>query len=595
MSTTIVSEPQNLLLLWDVHFIAHQNFNKALTSCLSTDAPLSIIYCSDYINKKHSCLSESRFDWIKMQTRHSRRKALLSKIKKLVKAISGKQERIDIDYLEDANVNAIPAEALLERQLRQELCKRIFELGSLEIFELKYRDYPISQHFCVDMSLDCKTTSKTLQDNTPHLRNLRLLAYHSCLMVEVLHRFFEAHPKTHYRLLSTSVYSLNWICRGFALTRGHEHLFLEHIPAPVLGCKVYASYSHDLLLRRQVQAAELYDLDHLVTAIEYAISYLRKRLSPQSSHTYSPLITRTNELSKLGSPLMANPDSALWVYYTNSPDELVSISHDYQCAHLNSTMPWDDSGVAQDEAAALQLMASIAQQQNALLVIRQHPRLGPEARSSFLSSEYRQLADCCTHLERLYPGVVLSFEPWNLINSYELALLADRVISFRGTMPLEVSLLGLRPLVLALNKGYMNYSIKMHAEAAPRTLEGLKADLESGSSHYSFDEIATFLVQFYLARQDGVIKLTDDSESSNYLMRSLSEQTSLVPRLVSQKTFRASYPRSGTQSASYEDTKSGVAFCDQRLANSTIDLDSLISGYLNTAYQIAASSFGLSY
>jgi predicted glycosyltransferase len=60
-----------------------------------------------------------------------------------------------------------------------------------------------------------------------------------------------------------------------------------------------------------------------------------------------------------------------------------------------------------------------------------------------------------------FPGVVTIIEPWESINSYELAILSDKVISFRGTMPLEVSLLGIRPIVLARDKGIMNYWIQL--------------------------------------------------------------------------------------------------------------------------------------
>lgn len=594
MTSQITAEPKNLLLLWDVHFAAHQAFNKPLVGCLSADEHLSILYCSDYINRKLSYLSATRFDWLHMQTRHSKRKAVLRNVKGLVKVIIGRRQKIEVGYLADPNVEAMPVEALLERHFRQALRRRIFRLSSQEIFALKHNDYPIGQHFCVDMSLDCKSTSEELATHTPQLHNLRLAAYYSCLLVEALHRFFQAQPGNHYRLLSTSVYSLDWICRGFALTRGHQHLFLEHIPARVPGCKVYSSYSHDLLLRRQHQAAQVYDRDHLAAAIDYATSYLRKRLSPQSAHTYSPLITRTSELSKLSNLLKANPGSLLWVYYTNSPDELVSISHDYHCAQLDSAMPWDDSGVAQNEVAALQLMARMAQQKNALLVIRQHPRLGPEARSSFLSSEYHQIADCCAQLEQLYPRLVLSFEPWNPINSYELALLADRVISFRGTMPLEASLLGLRPLVLAVNKGYMNYAIKLHAESAPRTLEDLQDDLETEASCYSFDELATFLIQFYLVRSHGVISLADDQISRNSLSQALHNRTSMPSTPAIQSPLPSGLPGSQPQTSPHDATLPALVTGEADfVAQSPSNLETLILAYLEEAYSIAASAFGL--
>lgn len=583
MTDRISAEPHNLLLLWDTHFAAHQAFNASLISCLTATQGLSLIYCSDYIGKKHSCLSAVRFDWRRMLTRYSKRKAFINNLKRLVKVVIVKRRTEAHSYLHAAKVKAISAELLVDAHAREALQKQIFERSSEELFQLKHREYSVGRHFCVDMSLDCKSISNHLDHNTPQLHNLRLTAYYSCLMVEALHQFFQAQPEAHYRLLSTSVYSLDWVCRGFALSRGHEHLFLEQIPGLSPGCKVYKSYSHDLVLRRRLQASAVYGSDQLEAAINYALSYLGKRLSNRSAHTYSPLATKTSELSKLAHLVSTNPQSALWVYFTNSPDELVSISHDHEYSRVGKLMPWDESGIVQDEVEALRLTARMAHQLGASLVIRQHPRLGPEARSSFLSSEYHLLADCCKRLEQDYPANVMCFEPWDSVNSYELALLSDRVISFRGTMPLEASLLGLRPLVMAVNKGYMNYAIKLHSDTSPRTLEELQTDLLTSPTCYSPQELASFLIQFYLVRQHGVLAMGVDSSCTANLAVALKEGTS------------TSVPQPATEHTSFVKAASSASLdVPKPQAGRSTSQTLLIASYLEDAYRIAANAFGFS-
>ena len=580
-NTAVEQSKHNLLLLWDAHYAPHHKFNEALIKSLRADKPLNIIYCSGYINDKHSCLETTHFDWLRMQTLSSRREVLARKIKKSIKQIVRKECKLEPSFLTLPSIKATPAESLCSLEFRKDLQRKIFNLRSQELFRLSHRGYPVCEHFCVDMSLDCKSTSKDLKPNTPELHILRLTAYYSALMVEALHEFFQTVPKADYLCLSTSVYSLDWVCRGFALTRGHEHLFVMNVSDGVPRCQVNSSYSHDLVLRRQLQEDEIYYQDFLINAIDYALGYLVTRLSARSAHTYSPLTTQLSELERVGELINANPKSNLWVYYTNSPDELISISHDHQHSGAAEFLPWDSSGVVQNEIEALHTISHMAHQHNAMLVIRQHPRLGPEARSSFLSSEYHVLADCCRRLEKMYPKRVLTFEPWSSINSYELALHSDRVVSFRGTMPLEVSLLGIRPLVLAVNKGYMNFAIKLHSERAPRTFEELRKDLTSNPTYYSFQELEAFLVQFYLARRHGVLTLSSDISSISDLSLALNESSSIS--------------QAGPQAPSCAKDSPPNYYINQALIQSTsIDANILISSYLEKAYSIAAGAFGLS-
>ena len=588
-------EAQNLLLLWDADFAPHYNFNKHLVQGLSGESPLSILCCNEYIKNKHSSLAPVGFDWRRMQSRYSKRKAMLSAARGLLNATISRQELPSIECIAPASVSVTTADQLLDRQKIAELRRYIFSLDSQELFALRCRDYWVGQHFCVDMSLDCKSISDDLRAGSPELVNLRLTAFYSWLLVEALNSLFNAQPILCYRLISTSVDSLDGVCRGYAAMRGHQHLFVEQTLSQSAGCKVYISSSHDLLLRRQYQAALDYSGQLLSEAIDFALEYLKRRFSLGSSHTYSPLTTAAIELARLGDLICANPSLPVWIYFTNSPDELVSISHDYRCTGIASLIPWDDSGVVQDEVQALRLVAKIAQEQNALLVIRQHPRLGPESRCSFLSSEYRLLADCCAELAQLYPGRILSFQPWSLINSYELALLSDRVISFRGTMPLEVSLLGLRPLVLAFNKGCMNFAIQLHADHAPRTLDDLRIDLESRSSCYSFKEIAAFLIQFYLVRSIGVIPLGESRESLDSLSQALYSGTSLQSLSLAQCRPLSSLPVVTRQEASKQGHYS-LASLPQNILSvlESFDHDTMIASYLERAYAVAAFSFGLS-
>jgi hypothetical protein len=211
----------------------------------------------------------------------------------------------------------------------------------------------------------------------------------------------------------------------------------------------------------------------------------------------------------------------LWSYFTNSPDELISTIHAFNSSdRAKQEIPWRDDAFLTSEEQCLQVLAELAVACNARLVIRHHPRLGPEQRSAFTSTAYPALASHCERLEKQYPGHIKIIQPEAQINSYELALISNHVISFRGTMPLECSLLGIKPIVLAKDQGVMNYWITLHAEDAPHDRRMLLDQLTSGPECYSPQELGRLLCEFFLLNQGGAIPL-EDIASSDRLQQSL--------------------------------------------------------------------------
>jgi hypothetical protein len=170
----------------------------------------------------------------------------------------------------------------------------------------------------------------------------------------------------------------------------------------------------------------------------------------------------------------------------------------------------------------------------------------------------------CERLQSLHPGHVQIIPPEAQFNSYELALLSNRVISFRGTMPLECSLLGIKPIVLAKDQGVMNYWITLHAEAAPSDRAMLLAMLTDGDECYSSKELARFLCEFYLLHQGGSIPL-EDPGSSALLQRAL-------------------------HSGNSRDSSDYVADHESRPINSE-ELVGLVDSYLRKAGDLVAGAF----
>lgn len=520
-----------IVLLWDAYYRAHLEANLAfLKTLLLENEEVIVLTCSTYYQEKHAILSHVAFDQETGQSRFSRRKRVYRSLRRAIDQITElSHASLPILLRNHPQIKFISAYDLVTKDDFNAIRKNTRSLGLSSILEAESYGIKLAPHWSVDLSLDCKTLLDDIISNTPPETVLRSLAFHSFLALEALHCLCNKQGNEPMQFISTSVYSLDWICRQYILNKGSRHVFVQMLsrdPKPF--AKVYKSVPEDLFLRRQVQAYHAGCNALLLPSIEYAEKYISARLASSSSHTYSPLKSEVGVLAEILAGSQVDSGKPLWVYYTNSPDELVSIAHAYHSSGISGLIPWADTGFIRNEVEALTIIIELAHSMNVSLVVRQHPRLWCEQRSQFVSSTYESLSTLLRKHQVRCPGVVTIIEPWEPVNSYELAILSDKVISFRGTMPLEVSLLGIKPIVLARDQGIMNYWIRDHAEAAPKTLEELEQLLYGNSTNrFSLAEICSYLIQFYLLNQYGTVKLDCDVISAKSLSSALRNDSSI--------------------------------------------------------------------
>ena len=520
-----------VLLLWDAHYEPHVNANLALLETLALDnEKVVVIICPSYYKEKHGILSNVICDQELGNSRLSFRKQLGRPFRQILGWVRNRPGPTLLSQLNCyPQVQFISSYSLVKKHIVESTREQASSLSLTRLLEVERYGIKLAPHWSVDLSLDCKTLLNDICVGSPQDILLRSLAFHSFLILEALSSFCASSKDESLQFISTSVYSLDWLCREYVLAQGSRHVFVQVLQASSRpSCKVYKSVPEDLFLRRGLQAQFFGGYELLNGAVTYASNYIANRISLSSHHTYSPLDSDLGVMAeRLAGPLGIQ-EKPLWVYYTNSPDELVSIAHAYQSSEMREYIPWIDSGFLRNESEAIMAIVALAHKRGASLVVRQHPRLWCEKRSQFVSSTYGSLSRLLREQQLKFPGVLTIIEPWEHVNSYELAILSDKVISFRGTMPLEVSLLGIKPIVLARNKGIMNYWIQLHAESAPKSMEELELLLSSDfSDGFSMDEMCCFLIQFYLLNQYGTVELARDHCSAKFLSIALERGSSV--------------------------------------------------------------------
>lgn len=498
-----------ILLAYDLLLPEHQKFNTDIISQLKTSDQFTVLEVSSYLHERLRLFSICKYNPRHQQTQVSTRRKLFHFSKDVLKQLLHlKREASTTETLVSLN-------QLIGSQRIVLLRKMVARMSVQELINLEWNGIRLGEHACVDLSLDCKCTDQDIKNESAEHLLLRLLTFHACALLEALEILVETNTSNAQRFLSTSVYSLDWIAREFVRRNRAEHRFLIPLKLNPPTCRIYQTYCDDLILLRQQQEAIVITKSLLSQSCDYAIFYLQHRLSPSTVHRYSPLSSDLNLLSDLLAK--SEEHGNIWTYYTNSPDELVSVNHGYTASKdAQSKMPWIKDAFVTNEEQCLWVVGKLAKASNALLVIRHHPRLQPEQRSPFRSSSYSQLSLVCERIRASYPDNIFILNPTDKINSYELAMLSDRVISFRGTMPLESSLLGIRPIVMAKDQGAMNYWILLHAQAAPLNEAELLYQLTCTSECYQPDELARFLCEFFLLQEEGSISL--DAQSSKELL-----------------------------------------------------------------------------
>lgn len=508
-----------LLILWDDDIKEHRNLNCAIARMLNEKYKLTIINYPEYIRSKRA-IKERYID----SSEKNQGKSLDKTIKKIVSAAKTNQVLRTLfgkTHLINSNSGSPnwPQESNFRHGKRVTIKKVLTEIRQ-HIWKHN-TDNKISSlsdmHALIDLSLDAKLQEDQINTTEEKIivsqikQNLRKHAEHISNMVSDI---LKGDDPTNWIVFNTNVYSLDWITRQIVLSLGCEHRFIENEPISRedgLRVKIYRTYASDLYIRRQIQDNLNITEEIAKEATQYALFYLNQRFFGSTSHTFSPLEGSLESFQKLLERLRKSR-KYLWTYFSNSPDELASIEHGIEQSDRADKFKTLNSGVAQTEEEAIKLLGKLAQEYNALLVVRLHPRLGKMKGANRVSSALKSMLKACGEAEQDYPGAIYTITPDMNINSYLLTLLSEKIISFRGTMPLEANLFGIDPIVLAIDKGFANYWIKMHSDLAPKNLDELRMRLLDESITCKDKDLIKFLVEFWVINQLGSIALSQRNQ-----------------------------------------------------------------------------------
>jgi tetratricopeptide (TPR) repeat protein len=160
------------------------------------------------------------------------------------------------------------------------------------------------------------------------------------------------------------------------------------------------------------------------------------------SHVYSP--SKSIEQPDLYKSLNLDPNRSLLVAYTSSRDEITSVTMGME--GLGVTLPTKEQPFI-DQVAWLQALTKFIEESNNLqLVVRIHPRESKNKRDSQVSQHLDLLL---SHFSRPFQHCRFIW-PEDPISSYDLAEIADLVLTSWSSMGLECARLGI-PVLTATN------------------------------------------------------------------------------------------------------------------------------------------------
>jgi hypothetical protein len=254
--------------------------------------------------------------------------------------------------------------------------------------------------------------------------------------------------------------------------------------------RVMSSRGHDWLHRSELNALGIAPAD-AKTVYNFCAEYIDKHILGRSAMNYSPMCTSIESIVRLREWIISNPI----VYYSSSPDEIISLQQQAIDAGLNNSFI---DGMATEEDGIHHALES-ANILNRRLVIRLHPRLGKEARSTAVSDRRNSLVGFCDDLAKNNENVIVVY-PEDKVNSYELAFNAFLSLSLRSTIILDLRMLGLHAYLTGSVNGLVN-SVPIRAKKLPSL-----SVLSSAQDNLDLC-LASDMIEFYNYHRAGKLNL----------------------------------------------------------------------------------------
>jgi hypothetical protein len=420
------------------------------------------------------------------------------------------------------------SDLLSERDLA-EAWERVMSLGVNDLEKAVYKNCEIGRTASVDLSLSKKAEFRHRGFKEVE-EMIRLTMVHSIIAIDSLASILDPRlmcGNTHDTLLvQNSVYSQNLAFSEYARKYQINQCFVEASAMKLSTIKIYQSSILDQVNRRLLMAA---DVDH-ADPIEYyafAREYLMRRITGNAPHAYSPVNGNYIDRS-IEDEYPHSLGKMRYVYFTNSPDELSSGKANIRAMRAEGILPNNLAPFSSEYENIAHLAAYARVHPEVYIFVRMHPRLGADKRGlgpSYCRDEYiREISDLSppSNFNLIYPE--------EIVPSYWLGCWCHGVLSYRGTMPLEMNLLGYNPLIGSAESGLINSTIDIHATESRRNPEEWEASLDNLYNNSSMYQLSRFCRDFYYSRMLGSIDLEVQSHGENLcldLWKSLSCQTSL--------------------------------------------------------------------
>lgn len=525
-----------VIAIWpDVLISEHNIFNHLLyQGVLLKKTSLSILACPSFIHIQNSFANNRvPFD------------AIFSNLYEITKHLDEEAKRNNQNCNEIRGANIIYLSDLITAAQYLDIGRKILNETCGNLIQLKYLRSDVGEAAGIDLSLTLKAQFCDAGD--PDVQEfIKLTIFHNIVAVEAINILLDKRKRLtssgNLLICQNSVYSQNLAIANYARKKGIKHVFYEASPIELNRIKVYSNQILDQVHRRMLMSGP-FNHGEYSNYYKHAKKYLNHRMGHTSTHSYSPSNNRYLNLT-IEQVFPQCKNKKRYVYYGNSPDELQSITINAKLLNAYSILR-QNTKPFKDEFENLHCLIKHAEKTPSdTFFIRTHPRLGKDHRglgTSFSKNEY---------IERIKnmepPENVILIYPEEDIPSYWLGCWCNGILSFRGTMPLEMNLLGYTPLIGSSDLGTINSTIDVHAYESRRSREEWSKCLSSLENDYLEGQLNEFVREFYYSRTLGTIdlsKLTHDESSLELLLESLYKGSSLLKIEMNFNRLREENPK----------------------------------------------------
>ena len=419
----------------DLHIPIHvQRYRQALP-ILSTKANLYYVY---FPLPLYVQLTADQPDYIPFIT---------SKLSSLEQLKTLNQYQDPLLDLHSRSFQSLDPYSFIDDSCFSSIVSSIQNADPFQLQNFTWRGLHIFDYVQRDMSLCLKSRVLDLSSlsNPYHLEFIKLTYIASIVSYEIAHNISECNDidslSIHRCILPDAYSAYNAVSAGvnrlgipsMILTADpHFNDLLKILPADVNPINL-ASHNVQQIAHEYASPDIYFDLAKL---------YLEEKvLQGSSSQAYSSAKSESLEQTRVHNFLKDHPKSL--VYFTSSPDEQSSNEHEYNTYSLQSGQLSHGIDLFSDEYELLSDLINLSINSGYGLIIRMHPRLGSESRSTQVSTARECFFNLVSSLDDYHRQRILLIEPEVQLSSYWLGVYASANIFYRSSIGTELLMLGL--------------------------------------------------------------------------------------------------------------------------------------------------------